>query len=143
MHAILDVIILCICVCLYAELRVHVRSRWNVLAHTIGMHFWRRAHFLGEQEEPCDPSGSTWPYACNAYLMERFKHLHRKHLNPLTPRINIQENESWKRRVFKARTPMCLDKGGRSFLKTSGQSDVKLARNTGCDHPVHMCVFIC
>ena len=37
---------------------------------------------------------------------------------------------------------MCLDKGGRSFLKTSGHSDVKLARNTGCDHPVHMCVRV-
>ena len=37
---------------------------------------------------------------------------------------------------------MCLDKAGRSFLKTSGQSDVKLARNTGCDHPVHMRVML-
>ena len=57
--------------------RMHMpQSRWNFLAHRIGMLFWRRAHFLGEQEEPCKPSGSTWMYACNWYFMEPFN-LHR------------------------------------------------------------------
>ena len=65
--------------------------------------------------------------------------LHRKRLNPTTPRINIQKNESWTRSLLKARTPTCLDIGGRSFPDKSGQDNMKIACDTGHYHTVYAC----